>query len=94
MGGFGGQDEVVSVDDLNAMVANKELLYVLYGGDRMGQVNISDWLDTSCFVIEQFSEVETGRGQPQQGQQSDAAQNGNQPGPRGQALSLYLCNQG
>lgn len=53
MGGFGGGDEVVSVDDLQTMVANGELRYVLYGGDR-GKQNISNWLNSSCTVVNGF----------------------------------------
>jgi 4-amino-4-deoxy-L-arabinose transferase-like glycosyltransferase len=92
LGGFGGQDDVVSVEDLRSMAANDELLYVLYGTDGGDKQEIINWLDTSCFVIQQFRRVETGRAQPQQGRQNDAAQNGDQPGARHRALSLYMCH--
>ncbi len=92
MGGFGGQDDVVSAEDLRLMAANDELLYVLYGGERGNKEDVANWLATSCFVIQQFNQVDTGRAQPQQGQQGDATQNANQPGPRNQAMSLYMCH--
>lgn len=66
MGGFGGQDEVVSADDLAEMVANGELRYVLYGGERGNKQDISNWLASSCTVVEDFSMTQNG---PQGGQQ-------------------------
>ncbi len=72
MGGFGGQDEVVTVDGLAGMVANSELRYVLYGGERGNKADISNWLKSSCAVVTEFSQVNSG-------------------GPRGQAMTLYLC---
>ena len=55
MGGFGGQDEVVTAEDLSAMVANGELRYVMYGGDRGGKTDITNWLSTSCSIVQEFS---------------------------------------
>lgn len=75
MGGFGGQDEVVTVDDLKEMVANGELRYILYGGERGGNQEISTWLASSCTVVEGFSET----------------QNGPQGQPGGQRMNLYEC---
>ncbi len=94
MGGFGGQDDVVSAEDLRAMVEKGELLYVLYGGDRGSQEDIANWLKSSCFVIQQFSEVNTGGSQlvPEpQVQQDGQSQNTGQSGPRNQTMSLYMC---
>jgi 4-amino-4-deoxy-L-arabinose transferase-like glycosyltransferase len=75
MGGFGGQDDVVSAEDLDAMVENSELLYVMYGNIQGQKQEIAAWVEESCFVIEQFSETGTGR----------------QPGQGSQTLSLYMC---
>jgi 4-amino-4-deoxy-L-arabinose transferase-like glycosyltransferase len=80
MGGFGGQDDVVSAQDLSAMAANGELRYVLYGGDRGNKQDIANWLKTSCSVVPEFSQIASGGG-PAQGPQSQ----GNQ------AMSLYMC---
>jgi 4-amino-4-deoxy-L-arabinose transferase-like glycosyltransferase len=76
MGGFGGQDEVVTADDLSAMVANGELRYVLYGGNRGGNDDIASWLQKSCSAVTEFGQV-TGAG----GRQGEGDQN----------MMLYLC---
>ena len=64
MGGFGGQDEVVTAEDLSAMVANGELRYVMYGDDRGGKADITNWLSTSCSVVQEFSGTATGNQGP------------------------------
>ncbi len=64
MGGFGGQDEVVTVEDLSAMVANGELRYVLYGGDRGGKQDVANWLSASCSVVPEFSGISSGNPGP------------------------------
>ena len=75
MGGFGGQDQVVTVDDLKEMVANGELRYILYGGDRGNNQEIATWLASSCSVVEGFNLTQNGP----QGQQG------------GQLMKLYEC---
>ena len=77
MGGFGGQDEVVTADGLAAMVANGELRYVLYGGERGGREDIAAWLKSSCSVMLDFSEV--------------GSNNTLQQGPGNQSSTLYMC---
>jgi 4-amino-4-deoxy-L-arabinose transferase-like glycosyltransferase len=57
MGGFSGSDEVVTAEGLAQMVANGELRYILYGGDRGGKQDISTWLKNSCSPVTQFSQV-------------------------------------
>ena len=89
MGGFGGQDDVVSADDLAQMVADGELRYILYGGDGRGsKEDIANWLTSSCTVVSRFSNV------------SDSNQSlaGNRPngqnqaqGPGGGGSTLYQC---
>ncbi|MBI5964996.1 MAG: glycosyltransferase family 39 protein [Chloroflexi bacterium] len=64
MGGFGGQDEVVTAEDLSAMVANGELRYVMYGGDRGGKTDITNWLSASCSVVQEFSGTSSGNQGP------------------------------
>ncbi len=64
MGGFGGQDDVVTAEDLSAMVANGELRYVMYGGDRGGKTDITNWLSTSCSVVQEFSGTSSGNQGP------------------------------
>ncbi len=75
MGGFSGGDDVVSAEDLADMVANGELRYILYGGDRGNREDIINWLNSSCTVIEGFSLTQNGP----QGQQG------------GQEMKLYEC---
>ncbi len=60
MGGFGGQDEVVTADGLAEMVTNGELRYVLYGGDRGNNAEILSWLQASCSVVLDYSQTNTG----------------------------------
>jgi len=76
MGGFSGQDEVVTVDDLKEMVANGELRYILYGGDRGNKQEIATWLNTSCAMIYDYMGTDAAQGQT---------------GPRDQNLTLYSC---
>ena len=80
MGGFGGQDEVVTADDLAEMVANGELRFVMYGGDRGGKQDIANWLQASCAVVPEFSQ-QNNQGNFQQG-----------PGGN-QAMTLYQCSK-
>ncbi len=63
MGGFGGQDDVVTAADLQAMVAAGELRYVLYGGDRGQKAEIADWLSASCRAVTGVPLPQTGPGQ-------------------------------
>jgi 4-amino-4-deoxy-L-arabinose transferase-like glycosyltransferase len=79
MGGFSGQDDVVSAKDLSAMVANGELRYVLYGDDRGGKDDITNWLKSSCSAVPEFSQASSGS-------QRQAVQ-----GPGNQTITLYMC---
>ncbi|MEW5938491.1 MAG: glycosyltransferase family 39 protein [Chloroflexota bacterium] len=56
MGGFSGGDNVVSADDLAQMVADGELRYVLFGGGQGNKQDIANWLQSSCTVVERFSQ--------------------------------------
>jgi len=89
MGGFGGQDDVVNAEDLAAMVAKNELRYVLYGGERGNKEDIANWLKTSCSVVPEFSEIESG-GRPAQGPNAQTQGQGPQ-GQGNQTMALYMC---
>ena len=65
MGGFGGNDNVVSVEDLAQMVEDGELRFVLFGGGQGDKQEISSWLQSSCTVVEQFSQQGAGQFQSQ-----------------------------
>ena len=54
MGGFGGWDEVVNAQDLQAMVANRELRYVLYA-DAQGEIGA--WLQAACEAVPGFDNL-------------------------------------
>lgn len=64
MGGFSGQDRVVTAEDLQEMVASGRLRYVLYGG-MGGRQEIATWLQASCTVVPEFgASGGEGRGVP------------------------------
>jgi 4-amino-4-deoxy-L-arabinose transferase-like glycosyltransferase len=86
MGGFGGQDDVVGAEDLAEMVANGELRYILYGGDRGNKQDISNWLAASCEVASQFSD-----GNAQGANQIHGQNQPQPPGGGGQSSTLYVC---
>jgi uncharacterized membrane protein YgdD (TMEM256/DUF423 family) len=65
MGGFSGGDEVVTAEDLSAMVANGELRYVLYGGNR--KPDIANWLQSACSPVTRFSQVTGAAGRQGEG---------------------------
>ena len=88
MGGFGGQDEVVNAEDLSAMVAQDELRYILYSGERGGKNDIQNWLVTSCSAVPEFSTLNSGN-QPAQG--ANAQEDGSDGGSPSQSMILYRC---
>lgn len=59
MGGFGGQDEVVTAADLQAMVARGELRYVLYGGEKGQKAEIAAWITAACQVVKNATVPQT-----------------------------------
>lgn len=77
MGGFSGQDDVVSAEDLAEMVANGKLRYVLFGGGGPGKQEIANWLQVSCAVVPEFS------------RQNNRV--GFQPAPGNEGITLYQC---
>lgn len=92
MGGFGGQDDVVSADDLAQMVADSELRYVLYGGDNRGnKLDIASWLTSSCAVVSEFSNVGDETQSPADGPNGRNQVQGPDGGGPGGASTLYLC---
>jgi hypothetical protein len=80
MGGFGGQDKVVSAQDLSKMVQNGELRYVISGGERTSQDEITQWLKANCLIVPEFSRLET---------DNQAGGQGNLP--HDQTMILYQC---
>jgi len=79
MGGFNGSDTVVTPQDLQELVENGELRYVLFGGQqRMNNLEIANWLNFSCKLIS---------GDPQINQ----APNMNNGGMNTPEIMLYQC---
>lgn len=60
MGGFGGNDNVVSAEDLAQLVAEGKLRYVLFGGGQGNKQEISSWLQSSCAAVKEFSQQGAG----------------------------------
>jgi hypothetical protein len=90
MGGFSGQDDVVSAEDFSTMVSEGELRYVLFSGERGGKQEIAAWLNNSCSIIPQFSIVNaSGPRAPQGG--GGPLQVQSRTDSRNQQTSLYLC---
>jgi len=59
MGGFSGGDPVVDAAGLQEMVANGELRYIMYTGDRGPNQEIIAWLQSSCSLVPGFDQVGT-----------------------------------
>lgn len=55
MGGFSGSDPVVDAGDLAEMVANGDLRYLLFTGDRGPNQEIARWLEADCAVVPGFN---------------------------------------
>jgi len=83
MGGFNGADPVIDADGLAELVANGDLRYVLFGGGN-GKQDITQWLQTSCTVVSEFSQ---GDNRPAQNQQRPDGG----PGRNNQQNVLYQC---
>ncbi len=82
IGGFTGSDPVVSTTDLQEMVNNNELRYILYqGGVRGGGQEISSWINSACQAV---TNLNTGD------QQLGINANTRQPGEM--MNTLYQCN--
>jgi 4-amino-4-deoxy-L-arabinose transferase-like glycosyltransferase len=67
VGGFMGEDEVVTSDDLAGLVADGELGYILWG-ESMGpfgnKTDVLDWIASACVPVEGFETVAQNFGPP------------------------------
>jgi 4-amino-4-deoxy-L-arabinose transferase-like glycosyltransferase len=104
LGGFGGQDRVVTSDDLARMVADGELRFIYsngpgggFGGGpgQGGQSDISAWVATSCKAVQGFDTATQNVGAPDgtNGFASGGAQLFGPGGPGGIQVSLYDCGK-
>jgi hypothetical protein len=103
MGGFNGQDDVVSAEDLARMVSTGELRYIYGNGEGRGaggDSDISAWVTSACTPVEGFNTSTQNAGAPDGTTTNPAgpAVNSNNRlpqnpgGPQGDILvSLYDC---
>jgi hypothetical protein len=94
MGGFNGQDPVVSAEGLAQMVEDGELRYVLWGGTNRNakqSAEIGSWLQSSCVVVEGAGLKQVA--QPIPGQTFQAGLNGPPGGAQTGQTVLYQCGE-
>ncbi len=91
LGGFNGNDKVVSSAELQAMVAANELRFIYYdargggmGGPNAMQSDVSSWITNACTLVG-FNTTTQNFGAP------DGTANTNAPGFGGMQVSLYNC---
>jgi 4-amino-4-deoxy-L-arabinose transferase-like glycosyltransferase len=99
MGGFSGGDPVVDAAGLQEMVANGELRYILYTGDRSPRQDISSWLQSSCSLVPGFDQAgnallyQCGGGTiVQPAQNTPVPGNAQQPGNRPPQEAIAACD--
>jgi 4-amino-4-deoxy-L-arabinose transferase-like glycosyltransferase len=96
MGGFDGQDQVVTAESLTQMVSNGELRYIYWNADGRGlgtNSEISSWVASSCTAVTGFNTTTQNAGAPDgttANQEDHFPQN---PGGFGRDMrvSLYDC---
>lgn len=99
LGGFSGQDQVVTADGLAQMVANGELRHVYwnasggngFGGQRGNPSDISTWVTSACTPVQGFDTATLSAGAPDGAQ--GGLSNGGIPfgGGRQMQMTLYDC---
>jgi hypothetical protein len=102
MGGFMGQDKVVSADDLARMVQDGELRYIYWNADGRGlgtNSEISAWIASSCSPVQGFDTSTQNAGAPDgitanpNGATANSNNRGFPPGgfERDMRVTLYDC---
>jgi 4-amino-4-deoxy-L-arabinose transferase-like glycosyltransferase len=99
LGGFSGQDKVVTAGNLAQMVAHGELRYIYwnasggngFGGQRGNQSDISAWLTSACTPVQGYDTATISAGAPD-GVRGGLS-NGGIPfgGGRQMQMTLYAC---
>ena len=94
LGGFMGQDNVVSANELSDLVAKGELRYIYWdarGGNFEGQPDISTWVRANCTAVQGFNTATVNAGAPD----GTANSAGAAPsfGRGGLQVSLYDCGK-
>ena len=103
LGGFSGQDQVVTADDLSALVASGQLRYIYWGGQGGGQggrgnfgpggganAGISQWVTSQCTLVQGFDTTTQNAGAPD-GTGGNQGATGNGAGGRDIQVNLYDC---
>ncbi len=96
IGGFNGQDQVVTASDLSQLVSNGELRYVYWNGVGSGMgtnSDISSWVASSCKPVQGFDTATRNAGAPDgtiAKENNDFPQNLGGP-EREMQVSLYDC---
>ncbi len=101
LGGFMGQDQVVTREDLARMVADGELRYIYwtrnerggFGGNAGNQSDISTWATTWCQAVEGFETTTRNSGAPDgsSGATNDGAPSFGPGGSGDMQVTLYDC---
>ena len=98
LGGFMGVDEVVTVEQLDAMVCRGELRYIYWDARQRGASNRSDistWISAHCTLVQGFETSTVNAGAPDgttPGSTGSDGQNRAWQGFAGmQQVSLYEC---
>jgi hypothetical protein len=94
LGGFMGQDKVVTAAELSDLIAKGELRYIYWdarGGNFEGQSDISTWVRANCTAVKGFNTATVNAGAPD----GTADNAGAAPsfGPGGMQVSLYDCRK-
>ncbi|MEM4360195.1 MAG: hypothetical protein QXT45_06665 [Candidatus Bilamarchaeaceae archaeon] len=99
LGGFMGQDRVLTADELERMVAEGDLRYIYWGRDQRGfggQSEVTSWIASHCRAVEGFDTTTRNSGAPDGTAGGATASGGLMPGAFGPAMrvSLYECSAG
>jgi len=93
LGGFMGQDKVVTSDDLSRLVANGALRYIYWNGNERGgmggQADISAWVSANCTPVSGFDTQTRNAGAPDG--TTTGTSDGQAFGPGGMQVTLYAC---
>jgi 4-amino-4-deoxy-L-arabinose transferase-like glycosyltransferase len=100
LGGFMGQDQVLTTDELAQMVQQGDLRYIYWNSSSQGsgnQSNISSWVASTCTAVQGFDTATRNTGAPDgttagSNSSTNGQNNGFSQGPGNlQDVSLYEC---
>jgi hypothetical protein len=99
LGGFKGEDQVATADELTLMVQQGRLRYVYWNTGQIGsggQSDISAWVHSTCTAVRGFDTTTRNAGSPDGASTSSinsATRQGGLPlGPVSMPVSLYDCD--